>query len=73
MAEGIIQKIGGWKTRSVFERYAIVDQSDIAGAMSKLQVSERRAEEKAEAAQNGCRIGYIEPKTAPVAKVHTVN
>ena len=33
VAEGVIQKIGGWKTRSVFERYAIVDQRDIADAM----------------------------------------
>jgi len=24
VAEGIIMKIGGWRTRSVFERYAIV-------------------------------------------------
>jgi len=37
VAEGVIQKIGGWKTRSVFERYAIVTQTDIAEAMRKLQ------------------------------------
>jgi integrase len=37
VAEGIIQKIGGWKTRSVFERYAIVTQTDIADAMRMLQ------------------------------------
>lgn len=73
VAEGVIQKIGGWKTRSVFERYAIVDQSDIADAMSKLQVSEQRAEQKAKEAQNGYSIGYSEPKPAPVAKAHTVN
>jgi hypothetical protein len=30
-------KIGGWKTRSVFERYAIVSQGDIAEAMRKLE------------------------------------
>jgi len=28
VAEGIIMKIGGWRTRSVFERYAIVSRSD---------------------------------------------
>ena len=39
VAEGVIQKIGGWKTRSVFERYAIVDQRDIAQAMERLQTS----------------------------------
>lgn len=36
-------KIGGWRTRSVFERYAIVDQNDIAAAMKKLQASEQEA------------------------------
>jgi hypothetical protein len=33
VAEEVIQKIGGWRTRSVFERYAIVTQSDIMDAM----------------------------------------
>ena len=37
VAEGVIMKIGGWKTRSVFERYAIVAQSDIKDAMLKLE------------------------------------
>jgi integrase len=37
VAEGVIMKIGGWKTRCVFERYAIVSQSDIRDAMAKLQ------------------------------------
>jgi integrase len=35
-AEGVIMKIGGWRTRSVFERYAIVSQSDIQDALEKL-------------------------------------
>src|ERR1041385_5564176 len=30
-------KIGGWRTRSVFERYAIVSRNDIADAMLLLQ------------------------------------
>jgi len=40
VAEGVIQKIGGWRTRSVFERYAIVTQTDIADAMNKLESRE---------------------------------
>ena len=40
VAEGVIQKIGGWRTRSVFERYAIVTQIDIADAMNKLKSNE---------------------------------
>ncbi len=40
VAEGVIMKIGGWKTRSVFERYAIVTNQDVADAMSKLDAHE---------------------------------
>jgi len=36
IAEGVI-KIGGWRTRSVFERYAIVSQPDFADALTKLE------------------------------------
>jgi hypothetical protein len=42
----VIQKIGGWKTRSVFERYAIVDQRDIAVAMQKLEADQALAKLK---------------------------
>jgi integrase len=39
IAEGVIMKIGGWRTRSVFERCAIVSQTDIADALKKLEAS----------------------------------
>jgi integrase len=42
--ETVIMKIGGWRTRSVFERYAIVSRTDIADAMRKLQQSEDATE-----------------------------
>jgi len=35
--EGVIMKIGGWRTRSVFDRYSIVVQSDIRDAVGKLE------------------------------------
>jgi hypothetical protein len=38
VAEGVIMKIGGWRTRSVFERYAIVSQSDIVEALGRLEL-----------------------------------
>jgi integrase len=47
VAEGVIMKIGGWRTRSVFERYAIVSQTDITEAMHKLEMQ-----------QNGHRNGH---------------
>jgi len=37
-------KIGGWRTRSVFERYAIVSRGDIVGAMRKLQINQQESE-----------------------------
>jgi hypothetical protein len=46
VAEGVIMKIGGRKTRSVFERYAIVDQSDIASAVAKLENQQERDREE---------------------------
>ncbi len=41
--EKTIMKIGGWKTRSVFDRYNIVDEKDLADAAAKL---DRKAEEQ---------------------------
>ena len=41
VTEGVIMKIGGWRTRSVFERYAIVTQSDVADAVKKLQINRK--------------------------------
>jgi integrase len=35
--EGVIMKIGGWRTRFVFERYNIISHSDISEAMGKLE------------------------------------
>jgi hypothetical protein len=46
VTEGIIMKIGGWRTRSLFERYAIVRRSDMNDAILKLQESENRVEQE---------------------------
>ena len=46
-------KIGGWRSRSVFERYAIVSRNDIADAMLRLQQSEKTNDP-----QNGHIIGH---------------
>lgn len=43
VAEGVIMRIGGWKTRSVFERYAIIDQKDIRAAVEDLEASQETA------------------------------
>jgi integrase len=41
-SEGVIMKIGGWKAGSVFDRYAIVSQSDIDDALAKQEEYEEK-------------------------------
>lgn len=42
VGETVIMRIGGWKTRSVFERYNIVTQTDVLDAVTKLEKAERK-------------------------------
>ena len=64
VAEGVIMKIGGWKTRSVFERYAIVPQADIRDGITKLEVGQQR--DNAEEQKSGQeRFGQSLGRTAP--------
>jgi integrase len=78
IAEGIIMKIGGWRTRSVFERYAIVSRSDMNDAILKLQESENRTEQErlqAEEQQEQIRAqsGHTEGIPAQSPAVRAVN
>ena len=78
VAEGIIMKIGGWRTRSVFERYAIVSRSDMNDAILKLQESENRVEQerlRAEEQQEQIRaqIGHNEEKSSKPPASRAVN
>jgi len=51
VAEKAIMKIGGWKTREIFERYNILDHADLEDAARRLdEKRERRALELAEKA-----------------------
>lgn len=40
-------RINGWESWSVFERYAVIAQSEIASAMQKLEVQQATEKEKA--------------------------
>jgi integrase len=73
--ETVIMKIGGWRTRSVFERYAIVSRTDIADAMRKLQQSERLQEKKENRQDQriGHIIGHSEIPTQNEAHLRSVN
>ena len=66
--ETVIMKIGGWLTRSVFERYAIVSRNDIADAMLKLQRNE-----KANDLQISHSIGHSVPSASKEAIPPSVN
>jgi len=55
-------KIGGWKTRSVFERYAIVSRTDIVDAMRMLQQTEKALEKAAVAISH--EIGHAAHQTS---------
>jgi integrase len=51
VGETVIMRIGGWKIRSVFERYNIVTQTDVLDAVAKLEKSEQEAKQRAEESQ----------------------
>jgi integrase len=53
--ETVIMKIGGWKTRSVFDRYAVASTSDLTAAMQRWETSAKQ-------------IGYRKGKLALPAK-----
>ena len=66
VAEGVIMQIGGWKTRSMFDRYAIVSQSDIAEAMRKLEAGQQRDNAKTvleQTQQFGLSLGIVATET----------
>ena len=46
-AEGVIVRIGGWRTRSVFERYNVVNEDDLRRAADRVTD------------HNGARTGQI--------------
>jgi integrase len=76
VAEKTIMKIAGWKTRSVFDRYNIVDQSDVVDAMERLEAREARLTEMAQKLKTqpefGHSLGTMDPKTAPQPATHPV-
>jgi integrase len=46
VAEGVIMEIAGWKTDSIFRRYAIVDGEDKRSAMAALESAETARSEQ---------------------------
>ena len=50
ISERVAMEIGGWKTTSVFHRYAIVDNQDVARAMDMLETSQNEQRQELERA-----------------------
>jgi integrase len=69
VSEGVIMKIGGWKTRSVFDRYNITDQRDIASAMRLLEMDEKAQAEQQSAivTETRSRFSHGDPVGNPPA------
>jgi len=66
VAEGVIMRIGGWKTRSVFDRYAIVSQADVVDALQKLEKrKEDTAREVKKSEQRAIEFGHDSVMTRP--------
>jgi Phage integrase family len=63
--EKTIMKIGGWKTRSVFDRYNIVDESDLADAAARLDRKAQRAKRHSK--------GTVVPEVPSNGKASSVN
>ena len=64
-------KIKFLKTRGVFERYAIVSQTDVRDAMTKLEAGQQRditsaREQKSSVFQFGRRLGRVAQITAEI-------
>ena len=65
--EEIIMRIAGWKTSSVFKRYAIVDKSDIRTALQQLE----RTRQKQADPTNERSLGHeYSPLSQPPITVH---
>jgi integrase len=67
VSEGVVMAIGGWKTRSVFDRYHIKTQAAIAKALLNREAIEKEAEAKKEAEQQ--KIALAEGRLGPGSHV----
>ncbi len=51
--EEIIMRIAGWKTSSVFKRYAIIDETDIRAALRQLERARQKQSDHSDERSSG--------------------
>lgn len=61
-SEQLIMRIGGWKTPSVFRRYAIVTESDLVQAADRLESYLKGIESEHKGAKKGQTLDSVNPK-----------
>ena len=73
VAEGVIMRVGGWRTRSVFERYNIISQTDIHDALQKLEQQQQENAKQESIPAFGHDFGH-DCDSAPLgSKIERVN
>jgi hypothetical protein len=74
VAENIIMQIGGWRTRSVFDRYAIITENDIADAVRKLETDRKlRAHAATTSAKGHVSVTFSPEPSAPASDHELLN
>ncbi|HZQ23395.1 MAG TPA: site-specific integrase [Terriglobales bacterium] len=61
--ETLIMRIGGWKTMSVFFRYAIASETDLTAAMRRAETYRFAEEESVTSQGNGSSLGKKKPRS----------
>ena len=68
VSEKVIREICGWKTRSVFDRYNIISQSDLQEAAQRMEERNRQSRGKKFGRSLGHSLGHSEPGDADVVE-----
>jgi len=64
--ESVIMKVGGWKTASVFKRYNIVDERDIAEVAAKLDEKRKKQHEDGHSSGIVEGSGSVKPESREI-------